>query len=130
MRKLAVLFTSIALATTFAAHSVQAQQDDHSMNPRHGGIVVEASHVQFELVKQADSVQLFARDHGKAVDMSKATGKLTMLLNNKDKLDVELRGQAASLTGNLPAPVEQAYVALAFVKMPSGKNITVRFQSR
>ncbi|MBU0785109.1 MAG: hypothetical protein KJ798_14000 [Gammaproteobacteria bacterium] len=130
MKKLTSFLAAVALAAAFASNSVWAQKDDHSMNPQHGGVVVEASHVQFELVSGPDGVQLFARDHGKPVDMSKATGKLTMLLNNKDKLDVELTGQAESLIGKLPAPVEKEYVALAFVKMPSGKNITVRFQSK
>ena len=130
MKKLTPFLAAGALAMAFVANSAQAQKDDHSMDPRHGGVVVEASHVQFELVNTSNSVQLFARDHGKPVDMSKATGKLTVLLDNKEKLDIVLTGQAESLSGKLPVAIDQPYVALAFVKMPSGKNITARFQSR
>ncbi|WP_341238103.1 hypothetical protein [uncultured Limnobacter sp.] len=130
MKKFTPFLACAVLTMAFATNSVWAQQDDHSMNPRHGGVVVEASHVQFELVNRPDGVQLFARDHGKPVDMSKAAGKLTVLLNNKEKLDIALTGQAESLSGKSPVTIDQPYVALAFVKMPSGKNITARFQSK
>jgi len=37
----------------------------------HGGVVVEAKDMGYELVAKPTTIQLFLRDHGKAADVSK-----------------------------------------------------------
>ncbi|MBL8513736.1 MAG: hypothetical protein JNJ55_07070 [Betaproteobacteria bacterium] len=61
--------------------------DHHS--PKYGGVVREAGVVQYELVAKPDAIALFIEDHGKKVDVSGASAKLT-LLNGKEKSEVVL----------------------------------------
>ena len=85
--KLETLLAAAALA--FAPHAFAADEHSHGPKPQHGGIVTEASDVEFELVAKADAITLYVRDHGKAVDTQGATGKLTVL-TGVDKADAAL----------------------------------------
>ncbi len=82
-----VLNTLLALAATGAAFA--ANDHSHNAKPLHGGVVVEVKDIEYELVAKPDVVQLYLRDHGKAVDVSQASAKLT-LLTGTDKQEVEL----------------------------------------
>lgn len=63
---------------------------DAEHKPMHGGILVTVQDIDYELLADAKAIQIYVRDHGKAVDLSKATAKL-MLLNGTDKQEVELK---------------------------------------
>lgn len=78
----------IALALASAAHAGGAH--DHS--PKHGGVVTEAKDMDYELVAKPAAIQLHLRDHGKPVDVSKASAKLT-LLSGTEKQEVEPAGR-------------------------------------
>ncbi|MDO8376494.1 MAG: hypothetical protein Q7S91_04800, partial [Aquabacterium sp.] len=86
--KLAQLIAALALAATGAAFA--ADNHSHDPKPLHGGVVVEVKDIEFELVARPDSVQLHLRDHGKTVDVSSASAKLTLLAGG-DKQEVELK---------------------------------------
>ena len=82
------LFAAIALS--LAAHAYAAGQHGHKDKPQHGGIVAVAKEISYELVATSTSLQLHLRDHGKAMDVSKGSAKLT-LLSGSDKQEVDLK---------------------------------------
>ena len=82
------LFTAIALS--LVANAYAAGQHGHADKPQHGGLVAEAKGASYELVTTPTQLQLYLRDHGRAVDVSKAGAKLT-LLSGRDKQEIELK---------------------------------------
>ena len=52
--------------------------DDHGA-PRHGGVTVETRALDFEVVAKADRIQVYVGEHGKAVKLAGAKGKVTLL---------------------------------------------------
>lgn len=85
MKAFAVLLTAAALVSGGGA--LAAGEDHHK--PQYGGIVVEGKQADFELVAKPDVLQLYLSDHGKKMDHSKASAKVT-LLAGKDKQEVTL----------------------------------------
>lgn len=85
MRKTAALF---AIALVLSTGPALAAGEDHH-KPQYGGILVEGKQADFELVAKPDVIQLYLSDHGKKMDHSKASAKVT-LLAGKDKQEVTL----------------------------------------
>jgi hypothetical protein len=85
MKAFAVLLTAAALVT--GGDALAADEDHHK--PQHGGIVVEGKQADFELVAKPDRIQLYLSDHGKKMDHSKGSAKVT-LLAGKEKQEVTL----------------------------------------
>jgi hypothetical protein len=56
----------------------------------HGGVVTEVKDIEYEFVARADALQLYLRDHGKPVNITKASAKVTML-SGGEKQEVELK---------------------------------------
>ena len=83
--RIAKILTAMCLALSTPAFA--AGKHDHS--PKHGGIVVEANDLDFELVAKADLITVHVRDHGKVVGTKGATGKLTILAGS-EKTEVAL----------------------------------------
>ena len=113
---------AIALALASAAHAGGAH--DHS--PKHGGVVTEAKDIDYELVAKPAAIQLHLRDHGKPVDVSKASAKLT-LLSGTEKQEVELKpaGNKLEATGTFKVGPGTKVVAIVTIAgKPSG---AVRF---
>lgn len=75
-----LLFAAVAAAPAFAA-------EDHK--PKHGGVVVETKAGDMELVAKADSIVIHVSDHGKAMKVTSATGKVTVF-NGNDKTEAPL----------------------------------------
>ena len=118
------LFAAIALS--LAANAYAAGQHGHEDKPQHGGIVAEAKGVSYELVATPTSLLLHLRDHGKAMDVSKASARLT-LLSGSDKQEVELKpaGNRLEATGNFKLGAGTKVVARL---TNGGKSVgTVRF---
>jgi hypothetical protein len=109
------------------AHS--QQKDVHDLKPKHGGIVSESNHMEFELAVQPDFTYLYIRDHGKPVDLSQAKAKLTILDAGK-KHEVSLGGGTDALQGNAITLGGKTYTAVATVEFASKKKVTVRFKSK
>ena len=114
----AFVFSMSGLAFAASGH-------DHEHNPLHGGIVSEVKDVDYELVAKPDLIQLYLRDHGKPVDVSKSNAKLTILVG-ADKQEVELKpaGQQLEATGSFKL-ANSKIVALVIV--PGKAPTTVRF---
>ncbi len=124
--KTQALFAAIALALAGAA--LAAGSDDHAGHdhkPMHGGVVTATKAMDFELVAKPTVIHLYLRDHGKAADMSKATGKIT-LLNGTEKQEVELKlvGNKLEATGSFKVGPGTKAVAVVSV---AGKPATARF---
>ncbi len=68
-----------AAALSCAGGAFAADGHSHDAKPLHGGIVTEASDIEFELLAKADSVTVYVRDHGKPASTQGASGKLTVL---------------------------------------------------
>jgi hypothetical protein len=81
--------------------------------------------MDYELVAKSSVVQLYLRDHGKKVDIPKATAKVT-LLTGAEKQEVELKpaGDKLEATGSFKVGPGTKAVAVVTV---NGKPSTARF---
>ena len=70
---------TFVVALLFAVSGATLAAGNHEHKPLHGGVVVEANNMDFELVAKAELITVHVRDHGKAANVKGATGKLTLL---------------------------------------------------
>ena len=112
---------ALALAVAGGAFAAgDHKHDDHT--PRHGGLVAPGKEADFELVAKPDTLQLYLSDHGKPMDLSKASAKVT-LLADAEKTEVELKPAGDKLEAKVAAGTK----AVAVVTN-SGKTLgTARF---
>jgi hypothetical protein len=101
----------------------------HERIALHGGVVVEAKDIDFELVAKADSLRLHMRDHGKPVALgnsnAKAKAKLTLLAGGtKQEVELEPAGDRFEATGQFKVAGAKA---VALVEIPGKPAVTVRF---
>lgn len=123
MRKTAALFT-VALALSAGA-ALAAGEDHHK--PQYGGIVVEGKQADFELVAKPDVLQLYLSDHGKKMDHSKASAKVT-LLSGKEKQEVTMTPAGDKLEAKGSFKVAAGTKVVAVVSN-GGKSVgTARFE--
>jgi hypothetical protein len=115
----------LALSSGFA---VAQEKDEHKLEPKHGGVVVESNHIEYELVVKPENVQLHAVDHGKVMDLSKAKAKVVFLVAGQ-KMERTLAGQGALLSGEGVDLKGSAYTAVATVEFANKKKATVRFKT-
>lgn len=122
--KTLTLFAALALAA--AGSFAQPHKDSHDHKPLHGGVVVEASDMDFELVAKADGIALYVRDHGKAADLKGATGKLTLLAGSaKTEAQLAPAGDRLEAKGSFPTAAGTKVVAT--VQLAGRKPANVRF---
>ena len=119
------LFVVAALAVAACA-PVFAQKAGHSHDAKHGGVFVEGKEADYELVAKPALIQLYVADHGKPIDLSKASAKLT-LLNGAEKQEVELKPADGKLEAAGTFKVAAGTKAVAVVTN-AGKTLgTARF---
>ena len=121
--KLAQFIAAFALAASAGAFA--ADGHSHDPKPQHGGVVVEVKDIEYELVAKPDSLQLHLRDHGKVVDVSKGSAKLTLLVG-ADKQEVELKPTGDKLEAKGSFKLGANAKAVAIVAL-AGKSSTARF---
>jgi hypothetical protein len=117
---------AIILALAGSAFAAGDKHDHaHEHKPQHGGVVVEVKDMDYELVARPDAMQLHLRDHGKAVDISKASAKLTLLAGT-EKQEVELKpaGDKLEARGAFKVAANTKVVAVVSI---AGKSSTARF---
>lgn len=95
--KNAHLLFALALGVSSIAWAAGGHEHGHEHKPLHGGIVTEVKDMDFELVAKSDCVELYLRDHGKPVDVSKASAKLTLLSGSQTQ-EVNLQADGDRLT--------------------------------
>jgi len=117
---------TLLIAASLALGSLAwAGPGDASHKPMQGGIVATVKDIDYELVASATALRLYVRDHGKAVDLSKATAKLT-LLTGSEKQEVELKpsGDKLEATGTFKVMAGTKVVAVISF---GAKQSTARF---
>lgn len=122
-----LISTTFALMLMASGVVFAADKHDHGHEdkPLHGGLVTEIKDMDYELVAKPDVLQLYVRDHGKPVDVSKATAKIT-LLSGSDKQEVELKPSADRLEAKGSFKVMPGTKVVAQVNLAS-KAATARF---
>jgi hypothetical protein len=119
------LFAAALLAAATLAFA--AGEHKHETKPLHGGVVVEASDMDFELVAKADIVTLYVRDHGKSANMAGGSAKLT-LLTGGEKSEVALAPAGDNkLEAKGSFKVGAGTKAVATVMLQGKKPVNVRF---
>jgi len=122
-----LILTTFALMLMASGVVFAADKHDHGHEdkPLHGGLVTEIKDMDYELVAKPDVLQLYVRDHGKPVDVSKATAKIT-LLSGSDKQEVELKSSGDRLEAKGSFKVTPGTKVVAQVNLAS-KTTTARF---
>ena len=97
--------------------------------PKHGGVLVAASDLSFELVSTADGATLYVEDHGKTLATANMTGKLAVLTGaNKTEADLKPAGDnKLNVTG---LKLVSGAKAVATINAVGKKPLTVRFVIR
>jgi hypothetical protein len=117
---------TLLIASSLALCSMAwAGPHDGTHKPMQGGVLATVKDVDYELVASATALRLYVRDHGKAVDVSKATAKLT-LLTGSEKQEVELKpsGDKLEATGTFKVTTGTKVVAVISF---GAKQATARF---
>lgn len=93
--------------------------------PMQGGVLATVKDVDYELVASATALRLYVRDHGKAVDVSKATAKLTLLTSSeKQEFELKPNGDKLEATGSFKVMAGTKVVAVISF---GAKQATARF---
>lgn len=117
------LMTVVVLA--LEALSFNAAFAHGGATARHGGVVVIASDLSFELVAEGGNAVIYVEDHGKPMAPSGLKGKLTVLNGaEKSEADLVVAGDKLEAKGIKLAKGAKAVAALV---TPAAKAITVRF---
>ena len=117
---------TLLIASSLALGSLAwAGPNDGTHKPMQGGVLATVKDVDYELVAKPDVLQLFVRDHGKPVDVSKATAKVT-LLSGADKQEVELKPTGDKLEAKGSFKVSPGTKVVAQVNS-AGKTASARF---
>lgn len=120
------LFTAVSVTLSGAALAADGHNHSHEHKGLQGGVVVEANHLDFELVAKPDTIKLYVRDHDKPLSVKDGSAKLT-LLSGTDKLEVTLAPAGDVLEAKGTFAVTQGTKAIAVVSIPGKKVATVRF---
>ena len=124
--KLHTLIATVTLALAGTAHTAGEKHGHaHAHKPLHGGVVAEGKDMDYELVAKPATIQLYLRGHGKAVDLAKASAKVT-LLSGTEKQEVELKPAGGKLEAAGSFKVGPGTKAVAVVTV-AGKAATARF---
>lgn len=123
--KLVKIIIATAMGLSSMAFAADEHKHGHEHESLHGGVVVEVKDVDYELVAKPEMLQLYLRDHGKPMDVSKASAKVTLLAGT-DKQEVQLApaGDKLQAKGNFKAAAGTKALAAVTV---NGKTSTVRF---
>lgn len=120
----------MAALTIFAAgfaHAADGHDHANDHKPAHGGILaMTGGHMDMELVAKTDVIQLYVRNEGKPVDVSKASAKVT-LLSGTEKQEVELAPAADRLESKGGYKVGSGTKAVVVVNLPGKPAATARF---
>jgi hypothetical protein len=118
---------TIALAIALFSTSPLWAGGAHDHKPLHGGIVVEASHMDWELVAKPERIVIHVRDHGKKASTAGATAKLTLLVG-KEKSEAVLKPAGDDrLEAEGPFKLASGAKLVATVKLTGKAPANVRF---
>ena len=104
-----------------------AQDQHHHHAPRHGGILVETRALDFEVVAKPDVIRVYLDQHGKAVTLEGAKGKLT-LLNGNEKTEADLVPAGDHLQASGSFQVGKGTKGIASVTLAGKPAASARFE--
>lgn len=117
------LFAGVALG--LSALAFQTAMAHGGAEAKHGGVVVMASDLGFELVGTPGGAVIYVEDHGKPMAPTGLKGKLTVLDGaKKSEADLVVAGDKLEAKGITLAKGAKVVAALV---TPGAKAITVRF---
>lgn len=122
---LAALVFGVSNITCAAEAPIHDHDHLHGHVALYGGIMGKARDIDFELVAKADRLHLYVRNHGKPVDIAKASVKLS-LLTGSTKREITLKPAGDRLEAMGAFTVAGAK-AVALVNIPGKPAMTVRF---
>lgn len=114
---------ALFICVTGSAHAVGG----HDQSPRHGGVVVEVTDLEFELVARTDSLTLHVRDHGKPLPIQGASAKLTLLAGSERIEAVLVPFGADRLESKGKFRLDPGTKVVAVVALPGRKPASIRF---
>jgi len=117
--------TLLITSSLFLSGLAWAGPHDADHKPMQGGVLSTVKDVDYELVAKPDVLQLYVRDHGKPVDVSKTTAKVT-LLSGSEKQEVELKPIGDKLEAKGSFKISAGTKVVAQV-ISAGKTSSVRF---
>jgi hypothetical protein len=121
MKKLMAL-VAMAVTVSFSGNVLA-----HGDKAKYGGVVSTANDMSFELVNKDGKATVYVNDHGKPVDTTGATGKLTVL-NGAEKTEVPLEAAGSNtLATKEDAKLAKGSKAIAAVTFADKKTVNVRF---
>lgn len=124
--KTLTLLAALTLSGAALAQQAHSHGAGHDHQPLHGGVVVEASDMDFELVAKADTLLLYVRDHDKAAELKGATGKLTLLAGSA-RTEAQLAPVGDRLEAKGSFPTAAGTKVVATVQLAGKKPANVRF---
>ncbi|MFY8118176.1 MAG: hypothetical protein ACOVLH_10240 [Roseateles sp.] len=116
------------LALTLLAGTAAQAGGNHDHKPLHGGIVAEASDLDFELLlSRPGQLTLYVRDHGKPLPLNGASARLTLLsgADKREALLAPVGSERLEAQGDFKLAAGSKVVAL--VQLPGRKPVNVRF---
>ena len=116
------LLTTLLLAAATTSPAFAAE--DHK--PKHGGVVVETKAGDMELVAKPDLIVIHVSDHGKAMKMASATGKVTVF-NGNEKTEAQLALAGDKLEAKGSFKVGAGTKVLADVALNGEPSVAARF---
>jgi hypothetical protein len=117
---------SLAIAAAFVFSTLALAEGSHEHAAKHGGIVVGAKSLDFEVVARPELLQVYVSDHGKPVKLDGATGKVT-LLNGAEKTEVLLLPAGGRFEARGVFKVAAGTKGLASVTLAGKGPVVVRF---
>lgn len=119
------IIATIAIAAFVTGPVIAA--DDHAHAPKNGGIVVETKVGDIEIVAKPDLLQMFVSDHGKAVSLTGAKAKVT-LLNGAEKMEAELMPAGDKMEAKGSFKVSKGTKGIAVLTLAGKSSATARFE--
>ena len=121
------LLATLALAFCGTAFAAGDHAHGHEHKPLHGGIVVEANDMDYELVAKPDLLTLHLRDHGKPARTEGVNAKLTLLNGTEKSEAVLVPAGEGRLEAKGTCKVAAGTKVVALVALPGKKPANVRF---
>lgn len=114
----------LTLLLACAAATPVMAAEDHA--PKHGGVVVETKAGDLELVAKPELIVIHVSDHGKAMKLTSATGKVTVF-NGNDKTEAPLALAGDKLEAKGAFKVASGAKVLAEVSLNGKPAVAARF---
>lgn len=115
----------LGLLTHLAGPARAAEAHDHGAKALHGGVLVEAGHLELELVHSGQQLRLYVRDHGKPLPLQGASARL-ILLQGSARSELQLAPVADRLEVAAARPAAGSKM-LASLKLPGRRAVQARF---